>query len=87
MAITTQTMIDAIQPLLDGQIQVRQALVILSDGVEIPGSRTFTRWVVVPGQDVSTQDSTVQAVANTLWTPTVVSAYQAAVAAQNNPPA
>jgi len=80
MTISTKTIIDKIEVLADGQLQVRQAEIILKDNEEL--TRTFSRWVCVPGQDVSTQDPKVQSIATALWTSEVVSAYQAAQAAQ-----
>jgi len=75
MTISTSTVIDKIEVLADGQLQVRQAEIILKDNEEL--TRTFSRWVCVPGQDVSTQDPKVQSIATALWTSEVVSAYQA----------
>jgi len=74
MTITTQILIDRIEPLVNGQIQVRQATVFFNDGIEI--NRIFQRWVISPGDDISTQDASVQAVTNVLWTPAVVSNYK-----------
>jgi hypothetical protein len=60
-------------------IQVRRADVIKKDGVEV--GRSYHRNVVVPGQDVSDQPAEVQAIAAALWTPEVIAAYEAEVAA------
>jgi len=78
MALTERTEIGSREVLADGQIQVRTDTVIERDGVEI--SRSYHRQVVVPGQDVSGQDASVQTVAKAVHTPEVIAAYQAAQA-------
>ena len=80
MAITERTEIGSREVLTDGQIQVRTDTVIERDGVEI--SRTFHRHVVVPGQDISGEDTSVQTVANAVHTAEVIAAYRAAEAAR-----
>lgn len=57
-------------------ISVRTDTVIIDDGVEV--SRSFHRHVVAPGDDVSGEAESVQATANALWTPEVISAWEAA---------
>jgi hypothetical protein len=79
MTISSTTIIDKIEILQLGQIQVRQAQIITEDNVEI--ARTFTRWFCVPGDNVSTQDPKVQAIANAIWTQEVISAYQKSITA------
>ena len=76
MAITERTEIGSREVLVDGQIQVRTDTVIERDGVEI--SRTYHRHVVVPGADVSSEDASVQTVANAVHTDAVIAAYIAA---------
>jgi hypothetical protein len=80
MALTERTEISRREVLADGQIQVRTDTVIERDGVEI--SRSFHRHVVVPGQDLSGQDASVQTVANAVHTAEVIAAYQAVQAAR-----
>jgi len=63
----------------NGTIGLRTDTVVLDDGNEI--SRSFHRKVLAPGDDVSGEDAKVQAVANAVWTESVVSAYAAAQAA------
>ena len=58
-------------------IQCRQANIIEKDGVEV--GRTYHRHVRVPGDDVSSDCSELQAVAAALWTPEVIAAYQASL--------
>ena len=76
MALKEKSVVDKIEVLLDGCIQVRRRDQILKDGVEV--ASTFHRHVVVPGDDVSNEDPRVAAVATATWTDKVVRAYQAA---------
>ena len=76
MALQEKSVVDKIEVLLNGCIQVRRRDQILKDGVEVASS--FHRHVIVPGADVSNEDDRVAAVATTLWTEEVVAAYQAA---------
>jgi hypothetical protein len=81
MTLSSSTIIDRTEVLEDGTIQVRQAEVITKDGVEI--TRTFNRWVRHPGDTAAQSDpAPVPAIAAAVWTSAVVSAYQAAQAAQ-----
>jgi len=81
MALTERTVEDKIEIVGDYKhIQVRTATVIERDGVEI--SRSFSRHVVSPGDDVSGESTEVQAIAAAVHTAEVIAAYQAHVAAQ-----
>jgi len=80
MTLASTTIIDKIEVLENGVIQVRQAQVITDSGNEI--ARNFTRWVLTPGEDVSTQDAKVKAICEAVWSADVISAYQAQVASQ-----
>jgi hypothetical protein len=73
--ITKQSIIDQIE--IVGQyrhVQVREATVILEDGVEL--SRSFHRHVVAPTDDYSNESDEVQAVCEAVFTPEVIQAYQ-----------
>ena len=84
MALTERTVEDKIEIVGDyKQIQVRTATVIERDGVEI--SRSFSRHVVLPGDDVSGESTEVQAIAAAVHTAEVIAAYQAYVASQETP--
>ena len=61
-------------------IQVRQATIILEDGVEI--SRTFKRHVLTPDADLSASDADVAAIAGAVFTDEAKAAYAAAQAAE-----
>ena len=80
MALEKIEIVDRIEVIENGSIQVRTKTAIKEDGVEI--SSKFHRHVVVPGADVSGEDAKVQAIAASIHTPAVISAYQAAQAAQ-----
>ena len=76
MALKEKSVVDKIEVLLNGCIQVRTRDQILKDGVEV--ASTFHRHVVNPGADVSNEDPRVAAIAAATWTEEVVAAYQAA---------
>lgn len=78
MALTEDTIIDSIEVLYDGHIQVRRANRVFRDGVEV--SKTYHRHIVYPGQDLTRQDARVQAIARVVHTKAVIAAYQAAKA-------
>ena len=84
MALTKETVVDKIEVLEMGQVQVRTATRIKEDGKEL--SSSFHRHIVVPSTktedtwgdtDISGEDARVQAVANATWTSAVKTAYQA----------
>jgi len=79
MALTETTKVDQIEITENNHIQVRTATVIEKDGVEV--TRTHHRCSFYPGSDVSNEDPKVQAIANAIWTPEVIAAYQASIAA------
>ena len=58
-------------------LQVRRTDIIEKDGRVVGTS--FHRHVVTPGTDVSAECDCVKAIAPVLWTPEVVSAYEASV--------
>jgi len=72
--------VDRIEALENGTVQVRTKTAIMEDGVEI--SSKFHRHVVAPGDDYSGEDARVQAICKATHTPEVIAAYQAAQAAQ-----
>ena len=71
------SVVDKVEVLLDGTIQVRRRDQVLKDGVEI--AATYHRHVLVPGDDVSNEDPRVAAIAAATWTEEVVAAYQASL--------
>ena len=83
MALTKETVVDKIEVLELGQVQVRTATKVLEDGVVL--SSSFHRHVLVPGDDLSGQDARVSAIATATWTAEVVTAYEEMIAAQELP--
>jgi hypothetical protein len=81
MALEKQTIVDKIEVLESGCVQVRTATRIMEDGVQL--SQSYHRHVVAPGDDYSTQDARVQAICAATHTAEVVAAYQAAIEAAN----
>ena len=81
MALTERQIVDKIEVVETNAIQVRTATIIEKDGAEL--TRTYHRHVKHPGDDVSAEDPKVQAIANAIWTPEVIAAYQALVEANN----
>ena len=72
--------VDRIEVVENGTLQVRTKTAIKEDGVEI--SSKFHRHVVVPGADVSGEDAKVRAIAASIHTNEVIAAYQALLVAQ-----
>ena len=68
-------------------VQVRKATVIKKDGVEIPGARSFHRYVLTPGSldasdnlvetDLSAEPAEVSAICNAAWTTDLKAAWKA----------
>jgi hypothetical protein len=75
MAITKELIVDRIEVLENGSVQVRTATRIMEDGKAI--SSTFHRHVVAPGDDYSKEDARVKAICKATHTSAVVSAYKA----------
>jgi hypothetical protein len=78
-----QIVVDLIETLENGIVQVRTCTRIMEDGKPI--SNTFHRHVVAPGDDYSTEDAKVQAICAAVHTPEVIAAYQAAQEAAQLP--
>ena len=80
MALEKQTVVDKIEVVENGSVQVRTAIRIMEDGVAL--SQSYHRHVVAPGADYSTQDARVQAICAATHTAEVIAAYEAAQAAR-----
>ena len=78
MQLTEKQIIDKIEVLENNTIQIRTATSIIKDGAEI--AKTYHRYSLSPGDDVSNEDAKVQAIANAIWTEEVVNAYKALIA-------
>ncbi len=65
MALTKETVVDKIEVLESGSIQVRSAVRIMEDGELL--SQSYHRHVLQPGDDLSEQDPKVVAIAEAAW--------------------
>ena len=90
MALTKETIVDKIEVMEMGQVQVRTATRVKEDGAVL--SSSFHRHVLEPSTksgdtwgdtDISGEDARVQAVANATWTSAVKTAYQEMVDANS----
>ena len=75
--------VDRIEVVENGIVQVRTKTAILEDGKQISG--TFHRHVVAPGDDYSAEDARVKAICAATHTADVVAAYKAAQEATAQP--
>lgn len=75
-----QTVVDLIETVENGCVQVRTCTRIIEDGKQL--SSTFHRHVVAPGDDYSAEDAKVQAICAAVHTSDVIAAYQAEQAAK-----
>lgn len=80
MSLEKVSIVDKIEIVENGSVQVRTRVSILEDGKQISG--TYHRHVVAPGDDYSGEDARVQAICAATHTPEVIEAYKAATAAQ-----
>ena len=97
MALSKETVVDKIEVMEMGQVQVRTATRVLEDGVEL--SSSFHRHVVVPqvrtgyekdvsagtwaATDVTGEDARVAAICTASWTASVIAAYKAQIIAND----
>jgi hypothetical protein len=65
MALTKEIVVDKIEVLESGTIQVRSAIRILEDGEIL--SQSYHRHALQPGDDLSAEDPKVVAIANAAW--------------------
>jgi len=81
MSTFTETkVIDQITVTENGTVLYREATRILKDGEQI--AQTYHRSSLTPGQDLTGQPANVVAICNAAWTQSVITAYQAQMAAQ-----
>jgi len=97
MALTKVTVVDKIEVLEMGQVQVRTATRIMEDGVQL--SSSFHRHVVEPqvrsgyekdvsagtwaATDVTGEDARVAAICTASWTADVIASYRAQIEARD----
>lgn len=79
MALSETVEIDKIEVFANGFVSVRQATTITKDGEFV--ARTFHRWSLTPGSDLTGQPANVAAQCQASWTPEVIAAWQAQQAA------
>ena len=81
MALTEETVQDKIEIVGDFKhVQVRTATVIKRDGTEI--SRSFSRHVVAPTDDITGESAEVQAICNAVHNQAIKDAYATHLASQ-----
>ena len=83
MALTKETIVDKIEVIENGIVQVRTSTRVLEDGVQL--SSSFQRHFLEPSTkdsgswadtDISGEDARVQAIATATWTDAVKTAWQ-----------
>jgi hypothetical protein len=77
MSLEKVEIVDRIEVVENGCVQVRTKTAILEDGKEI--SSTFHRHVVVPGKDYSAEDARVKAICSAIHTDSVIATYTASL--------
>jgi len=75
MALVKKTVVDLIEVVENGCVQVRTKTAIMEDGKEI--SSSFHRHVVAPGDDYSAEDARVKTICAATHIQSVVDAYKA----------
>jgi hypothetical protein len=76
MALEKIEIVDRIEVIENGCVQVRTKTAIMENGVEI--SSNFHRHVVTPGANYSAEDARVKAICAATHTASVIAAYAAA---------
>ena len=94
MALTEHIEYDKIEIINNTTVQVRKATVIKKDGVEIPGARSFHRYLLEPGTldssnnfvdtDLSGEPAEVSAICTAVWTTDVKNAWKAKLIADKS---
>jgi hypothetical protein len=80
MALTKSVVIDRIDIMADGVMFLRTVTRAFDDDGSVIGER-IVRQALTPGLDVTAQPARVRQICNVVWTPAVIAAYQAALAA------
>ena len=79
MALVKISTINQIEVTANGTIQVQRKDSIMENGDEL--SFSYHRHCLCPDADLTNEDAKVVAIANAVWTPEVIAAYQEQVAA------
>jgi hypothetical protein len=72
--LTKTSVVDKIETLENGCVQVRTAIRVMEDGAIL--SQSFHRHVVSPGDDYSGEDARVQAICAAIHTPECIDSYK-----------
>lgn len=80
MSIEKTEVVNLVEVVENGSVQVRTAVKIVEDGRLI--STSLHRHVIAPGDDYSGQDAKVQAICAAAHTADVIAAYKTATAAK-----
>jgi archaellum component FlaF (FlaF/FlaG flagellin family) len=75
MSLEKVTVVDLIETIENGSVQVRTKTAIMENGEQISG--TYHRHIVVPGADYSAEDARVQAICAAVHTVDVIATYVA----------
>jgi len=78
MTLEKVIVIDKIEVLEDGQMQIRQASRFKEDGKQ--QAETYHRYCLAPGQNISQQPDKIKAIAAVVWTDKVIIEHNAAQA-------
>ena len=76
MVLEKVQIVDCIEVVENGSVQVRTKTAIMEDNKQISG--VFHRHIVLPGDDYSAEEAKVQAICAVVHTPEVIAAYKAA---------
>jgi hypothetical protein len=79
MALTKETVVDQITVTENGIVLVREVTRIMENGKEL--SKQYHRNSFAPASDVSKQPKNVKDICALTWTPEVIAAYEAQIAA------
>jgi hypothetical protein len=79
MSLAETVAIDKIEIVGNGIVQVRECTTITKNSEFF--ARQYRRWTLTPGQDLTGQPASVVAQCQAAWTPEVIAAYQAQMAA------
>lgn len=74
MSLEKEIVIDKIEIVENGTVQVRQATRIVEDGKVL--SQSFHRWAIMPGQDYSDQPEQVRVICESTHTPEVIENFK-----------
>lgn len=77
MALEKQTLVDLIEIVETGIVQVRTKTKIVENGIEL--SASFARHTIVPGQNFDSESSRVRAICTAVHTAEVIAAYKASL--------